>query len=174
MVAKAFVLPSLMESCYIFDITAFFMKQGGVIMKSLTIKEIKIGDAASLTKTITVNDVETFASTTGDMNPIHMDDEYAKKTIFKQRIAHGMLVGSLFSPIFGVELPGLGSIYTKQSLKFVRPVNFGDTIIATVTVKEIIPDRNRVVFECIAKNQNEETVVTGEAEIMPPLVRQDI
>ncbi len=138
-------------------------------MKSLTINEIQIGTEATFVKTITEKDVEAFASITEDKNPAHMDEEYAKKSIFKRRIAHGMLVGSLFSTIFGVKLPGLGSIYTKQSLKFTKPVYFGDTITAKVSVKEKNIERNRVTFDCVAFNQNDEVVVVGEAEIMPPI-----
>jgi len=162
----------MMESCYILLYNGFFYETESDILNSLTIKEIKIGDKASLTKIITEKDVDAFAKVTGDNNPMHMDEEYAAKTMFKQRIAHGMLVGSLFSPLFGVELPGLGSIYIKQSLKFTKPVYFGDAITATIAVKEINLERNRVIFDCVAKNQKEETVIIGEAEIMPPLVRQ--
>ncbi len=138
-------------------------------MKSLTINEIEIGAEAIFVKKITQKEVEAFASITEDKNPAHMDEEYASKSIFKHRIAHGMLVGSLFSTIFGVILPGLGSIYTKQSLKFTKPVYFGDTITAKVSVKEKNMERNRVTFDCVAFNQNEEVVVIGEAEIMPPV-----
>ncbi|MBU1145393.1 MAG: MaoC family dehydratase [Firmicutes bacterium] len=137
-------------------------------MKGFTLEEIKVGQTETFTKTFTLEDVELFGKITGDLNPAHMDEEYAKNSIFKKRIVHGMFVGALFSTIFGVKLPGLGSIYTKQSLKFTKPVFFGDTINAKVTVKEIISERNRVVFECVATNQYEECVVLGEAEIMPP------
>lgn len=139
-------------------------------MKSVTMKDIMIGMEATFSKTFTQKDVEMFANVTEDQNPAHMNEEYANKTIFKTRIVHGMLVGSLFSTIFGVILPGLGSIYTKQSLKFVKPVYFGDTIQAKVIVKEKLEDRNRVVFDCIAYNQHNEPVIIGEAEIMPPKV----
>lgn len=138
-------------------------------MKSLTINEIQIGNEETFVKTISEQDVEAFASITEDKNPAHMDEEYARNSIFKHRIAHGMLVGSLFSTIFGVMLPGLGSIYTKQSLKFTKPVYFGDTITAKVIVKEKNLDRNRVTFDCVATNQKDEVVVIGEAEIMPPV-----
>jgi len=138
-------------------------------LKSLTINQIGLGDEATFIKMITRDDVESFAAITEDRNPAHMDEAYASKTFFKRRIAHGMLVGSLFSTIFGVMLPGLGSIYTKQSLKFTKPVYFGDTITAKVTVREKNLDRNRVTFDCVAVNQDGDTVVVGEAEIMPPV-----
>lgn len=137
-------------------------------MKSFTIEEIKIGDKAETKKCFNETDVLDFARISTDFNPAHVDKTYAEKTIFKKQIVHGMLVGSLFSSLFGVQLPGLGSIYTKQSLKFTKPVYFGDEITATVIVKELITDRNRVVFDCVARNQNNDIVIIGEAEIMPP------
>lgn len=137
-------------------------------MKSLSIKEIRVGDSAITSKQFLEQDVLEFAKISTDHNPAHVDKEYAEKTFFKKQIVHGMLVGSLFSSIFGVQLPGLGSIYTKQSLKFTKPVYFGDIITAQVTVKEMNEERNRVVFDCVAKNQNDDIVIIGEAEIMPP------
>jgi len=137
-------------------------------MNSFSIDELKLGDFSELKKVFNEKDVLTYAEVTTDKNPAHVDKDYASKTMFKKQIAHGMFVGSLFSAIFGVQMPGLGSIYIKQSLKFTKPVYFGDEITAKVTVKEIKYDRNRVVFDCIAVNQREETVIIGEAEIMPP------
>lgn len=137
-------------------------------MNSFSIEELKIGDSSFVKKVFNEEDVLAFAELTTDRNPAHVDEQYASKTIFKKQIAHGMFVGSLFSVIFGVQMPGLGSIYIKQSFKFTKPVYFGDEITATATVKEIITDRNRVVFDCVAKNQNGDTVILGEAEIMPP------
>jgi len=137
-------------------------------MNSLTIDEIKIGDNSEMTKIFSETDVMSFAKVSDDFNPAHVDKEYASQSMFKKQIVHGMLVGSLFSAIFGVKLPGLGSIYTKQSLKFTKPVYFGDAITAKVIVKELNYERNRVVFDCLATNQNGETVIIGEAEIMPP------
>ncbi|MCF7924059.1 MAG: MaoC family dehydratase [Candidatus Izimaplasma sp.] len=137
-------------------------------MNSFTIDDIKIGDSASTKKVFIEKDVLAFANISTDKNPAHVDKEYPKKTMFKKQIVHGMLVGSLFSAIFGVQLPGLGSIYTKQSLKFIKPVYFGDEIQAKVTVKELNHEKNRVKFECVAFNQKNETVIVGEAEIMPP------
>ena len=137
-------------------------------MNSFSIDELKLGDFSELKKVFNEKDVLTYAEVTTDKNPAHVDKDYASKTMFKKQIAHGMFVGSLFSAIVGVQMPGLGSIYIKQSLKFTKPVYFGDEITAKVTVKEIKYDRNRVVFDCIAVNQREETVIIGEAEIMPP------
>jgi acyl dehydratase len=133
-----------------------------------TIDQIKVNEEASWKKTITQSDVEKFGEIIEDYNPAHYDETYAASTVFKKRISHGMLVGSLFSKLFGLTLPGKGTIYVKQSLKFTKPVYFKDVITATVCVKEIIKDRNRVTFECVATNQNGEIVVVGEAEVMPP------
>ncbi|MFO7968903.1 MAG: MaoC family dehydratase [Bacillota bacterium] len=137
-------------------------------MESFTINDIKVGDSASTKKVFIEKDVLAFAKISTDFNPAHVDKEYPKKTIFKKQIVHGMLVGSLFSAIFGVQLPGLGSIYTKQSLKFIKPVYFGDEIEAKIIAKTINLERNRITFDCIAINQKGETVIIGEAEIMPP------
>ena len=137
-------------------------------MNSLTIQDLKIGDSSEIKKVFTEPEVLAFADITTDHNPAHVDKDYASKTMFKKQIAHGMYVGSLFSAIFGVQMPGLGSIYIKQSLKFTKPVYFGDEITAKVTVKELKVERNRVVFDCLAINQNGDTVIIGEAEIMPP------
>jgi len=137
-------------------------------LNSYPIDKLSIMQEAIHSKTITLADIEKFADIIGDHNPAHMDADYAAKTLFGSRIAHGMLIGSLFSTIFGVILPGLGSIYTKQSLKFTKPVYPGDTITAKVIVKEINTERNRVIFDCQATNQRNETVIIGEAEIMPP------
>jgi acyl dehydratase len=137
-------------------------------MNSLSINELKIGDSSEVKKVFSEKEVLTFADVTTDHNPAHVDKEYASKSMFKKQIVHGMFVGSLFSAIFGVDMPGLGSIYIKQSLKFTKPVYFGDEITAKATVKELKTDRNRVVFDCVATNQNGDTVIIGEAVIMPP------
>ncbi len=134
-----------------------------------TINEIKIGDVAFQIKEIKVQDVETFGMITNDMNPAHFDEEYAATTMFKKRISHGMFVGSLFSKVFGMDLPGKGSIYVSQNLRFRRPVYFGDIIKAEVTVREINNERNRVYFDCVAYNQDNEKVIIGDAEVMPPV-----
>lgn len=136
-------------------------------MKGKTVHEMKIGDSASFSKTITDFDVKMFAGITGDFNPVHIDKEFAKNTPFKDRIAHGMLVASLFSTVFGTQLPGEGAIYTGQELKFTKPVYLEDTITATVTVTELDVEKNRVVLETIATNQNGEVVIKGFAKLMP-------
>jgi len=136
--------------------------------KGKTIGELRLGESASSTKTIIDADIVAFADVSEDHNPLHLDEAFAKTTMFGGRIVHGMLVGSLFSSILGTQLPGNGSIYLAQELKFVKPVHLNDTITATVTIIEIIPDRNRIKLETTARNQNDELVVTGIATIMPP------
>ena len=137
-------------------------------MAKFTIDEIHIGDTRSQDMIITEDHVETFGRITNDLNPMHFDDEYAASTMFGKRIAHGMYVGSLFSKLFGMDLPGEGAIYVSQSLRFKRPVYFGDTITATIKVTEMNTEKNRVYFECVATNQEGKVVITGDAELMPP------
>jgi len=136
-------------------------------MKGKTVHEMKIGDSASFSKTITDFDVKMFAGITGDFNPVHIDKEFAKNTLFKDRIAHGMLIASLFSTVLGTQLPGEGAIYAGQELKFTKPVYLEDTITATVTVTELDVEKNRVVLETIATNQNGDVVIKGFAKLMP-------
>lgn len=136
-------------------------------MRGKTVLEMKVGDSASFSKTITDFDVKMFAGITGDFNPVHIDKEFAKDTPFKDRIAHGMLVASLFSTVLGTQLPGEGAIYTGQELKFTKPVYLEDTITATVTVTELDVEKNRVVLETIATNQNGDVVIKGFAKLMP-------
>jgi 3-hydroxybutyryl-CoA dehydratase len=137
-------------------------------MKGRTITQLQAGDRAEFTKTVTAHDVLLFAGVSGDHNPVHLDETYAQSTMFKTRIAHGMLVGSLFSTVLGTQLPGEGTIYLGQDLKFLRPVYLDDVITAVVTVSEVIPEKNRVRLETSAVNQHGETVVTGSALVMPP------
>jgi 3-hydroxybutyryl-CoA dehydratase len=102
------------------------------------------------------------------INPAHICEEYAKDTMFKHRIAHGMLGAGLISAVLGTRIPGPGSIYISQNLKFTAPVNFGDTVTATARVKSKDEERNRVVMETVCKTQDGKTVITGEAVLMPP------
>jgi 3-hydroxybutyryl-CoA dehydratase len=137
-------------------------------MKGYTINELTVGQKASFSKTITEGDVYLFAGVTGDINPAHLNEEYAKTTLFKGRIAHGMLSAGLISAVLGVHLPGPGTIYMKQDLKFKAPVRFGDTITAEAVVKEIIADKGRVIITTTCTNQEGTVVTEGEALVMPP------
>ena len=137
-------------------------------MNKIPYASLHVGDTAQKTRQYTEEDVIAFAKVSGDANPVHLDEVYAATTPFKTRIVHGMLVLSLFSTIFGNEIPGLGTIYVNQTVKFTKPVYFNDFITATVTLKEMIPDRGRVVFDCVATNQRNEVVLVGEAILIPP------
>ncbi len=134
-----------------------------------TIDEMHIGDSAEFTKTVTETDVYLYAGVTGDLNPAHINETFAKGTIFKGRIVHGMLSAGLISAVFGVSLPGAGTIYVSQSLEFKRPVRISDTITARVEVIEKFTERNRVKFRTTCVNQDGKIVVDGEAIVMPPL-----
>jgi 3-hydroxybutyryl-CoA dehydratase len=137
-------------------------------MKGYTIGELKVGQTASFTKTVTETDVYLFAGVTGDINPAHVNEEYAKGTMFKTRIAHGMLGAGFISAVLGMQLPGPGTIYMKQDLAFKAPVKIGDTVTAEASVKEIIAEKNRVILTTIAKKQDGTVVIEGEAMVMPP------
>ena len=137
-------------------------------MKGLTIKELKIGDKASFQKTITETDVYLYAGITGDLNPAHINQVEAEKTMFQGRIAHGMLTAGLVSAVLGMQLPGPGSIYLGQELKFMAPVKIGDTIKAEVEVIEKFEEKNRIKLSTICTNQNGIEVLIGVATIMPP------
>lgn len=125
-----------------------------------------VGEKATYSKTITEQDVLTFADVTGDNNPVHTNKDYAANSIFKKQIAHGGLVSALFSTVLGTKLPGEGTIYLEQDSRFVRPVYFGDTITAEVEVSEIITEKNRLVLKTTAYNQKHEPVVVGHALVM--------
>jgi 3-hydroxybutyryl-CoA dehydratase len=133
-----------------------------------TIDTLKVGDSAQITNTITEAVIHDFAKATGDFNPIHLDQTYAEKTQFKGRIAHGALSIGYISSVLANLLPGPGSIYLFQEVKFLAPVRIGDVIAARVEVVELIPEKNRVKFKTTCVNQNGEVVVDGTAWIMPP------
>lgn len=134
----------------------------------MTIHEMKIGDQASVTKTVTETDVYLFAGITGDLNPAHIDEVSAGQSRFGGRIAHGILGAGFISAVLGMKLPGPGTIYLGQELKFTRPVYIGDTITATCTVNEIKAEKNIVKLETVCTNQSGEVVITGMATAMPP------
>lgn len=138
-------------------------------MKGLSMKEIEVGQNASYTKTITETDVYLYAGISGDANPVHLNEVYAKGSRFKTRIVHGMLSAGLISTVLGMYLPGPGSIYAKQEIKFLAPVYFNDTLTATCTVKEKIEDKNRVVLDCKVTNQDGTDIIAGEAVIIIPV-----
>ena len=130
-------------------------------------EDLAVGQSATLGKTITEADILLFAGVSGDTNPAHMDEEYASQTMFKGRIAHGMLSGAVISALFGTRFPGPGCIYVSQTLRFKAPVRIGDTLRARVEVKELIPEKKMAVFVTTA-TVGAKTVVDGEATLMVP------
>lgn len=127
---------------------------------------IKIGDKFSTSKKITDAVVRAFAELSGDFNPIHLDEEFAAKTQFKQRIAHGMITGALISAVLGNEFKEKKIVYLSQTMKFIAPVFIDDTVTATATIVDIRQDKPIITTETVCTNQNGEKVVTGEGKIM--------
>ena len=137
-------------------------------MKALTIDQLTVGQSASFSKTISEHDIYEFAGITGDLNPAHINEEYARNTHFRGRIAHGILSAGLISAAIAMQLPGPGSIHLGQTLKFTAPVRIGDTITATVTITELNTGKNRVKLHTVCTNQEGAVVIDGEASVMPP------
>jgi 3-hydroxybutyryl-CoA dehydratase len=137
------------------------------------IDELSVGQVAELAKTVTESDIVLFAGVTGDFNPVHIDAEAAKKSVFGERIAHGMLSAGFISAVLGMRLPGPGSIYLSQTLRFTKPVRIGDTVTARVEVVEVIAAKRRVRLATTCRNQNDEVVVEGEAVVMMEKREQD-
>jgi 3-hydroxybutyryl-CoA dehydratase len=142
-------------------------------LRGIQIEDIKIGMEASYSQTITDADVKIFSGISGDKNPLHMDDEYAQNSQFKKRIAHGLLSASFFSALFGTQIPGEGCVYVSQSLKFLRPVYLGDTVLAKVKVSKINLESRRIFFKTSCE-VNKKIVTIGEAEIYQPPVEGGI
>lgn len=132
------------------------------------IGELEIGQKEFVQKTISETDIYLYAGITGDLNPAHINEEYAKNTFFKGRIAHGMLTAGLISAVVGMRLPGPGAIYLAQELKFTAPVRIGDTIKAEGEVIELIPEKNIAVIKTTCTNQDGTVVLTGTATVKPP------
>jgi 3-hydroxybutyryl-CoA dehydratase len=130
--------------------------------------ELQIGEEASFTKTITETDVYLFAGISGDFNPMHVNEEFAKMTPFKTRIAHGALSQSLIAPVLGTKLPGLGTVAVEISCRFKAPTFFGDTITAKAKVSEKMEKKRWVRMALTWTNQRGETIADGEAVVIPP------
>lgn len=137
-------------------------------LENRTFDEINIGDSDSLTRTLTEKDIQVFAIMSGDINPAHVDQEYAQSEMFHEIIGHGMWLGALISTVLGTQLPGPGTIYVGQTIRFKKPVAIGDAITVTVTAAEKKPEKKRVIFECVCKNQKDVVVVEGQAEVVAP------
>lgn len=136
-------------------------------MSNYTIEDLEVGMSASMAKTVTEADIVMFAGVTGDFNPAHIDAEYAAASMFKERIAHGMLSAGFISATLAMQLPGPGSIYLGQELKFKAPVLIGDTVRTTVTITSINEKRKIVVLETICSVAGK-SVIVGEATMMKP------
>lgn len=142
------------------------LDENSLNMRGYSMEELYLGLKHSISKTITESDLHAFAGITGDLNPVHMNAEYAKTTRFGERIAHGMLTASFFSTIVGMGVPGADAIYLSQNLEFLLPVKIGDTITATGEVTKIIPEKKIAHIQMTAINQNDEIVVEGEGKVM--------
>ncbi|NNG06080.1 MAG: MaoC family dehydratase [Inquilinus sp.] len=131
------------------------------------LEDLAVGMSASFAKTLTDADIILFSGVSGDTNPVHLNEEYARETLFKGRISHGMLSAGFISAVLGTKLPGPGAIYISQSLRFTAPVRAGDTVTARCTVTEIVPEKRRAVLktECLVGGK---VVIDGEATVMVP------
>jgi len=130
-------------------------------------EDLEVGMEATFAKTVSEADIHAFANVTGDKNPVHLDADYAARTIFKTPIAHGMLTAGYISAVFGMELPGPGAIYVSQTLNFRGPVRAGDRVLARVRVMELYPAKRRARFECVCTVEGK-PVLEGEAVLMVP------
>ena len=137
-------------------------------LTNYTYDEITIGQTASYSKLIEERDIQLFAAVSGDINPVHLDADFAAGTAFGERIAHGMLTGAVISAAIALELPGPGTIYLGQSLRFRLPVKIGDEITIQLEVTDKRDDKRFVTLDCKAVNQNGKVVATGTAEVMAP------
>ncbi len=130
-------------------------------------EDLEVGQEASMSRTVSEADIVAYAALSGDYNPVHLDREYAAKTIFKERIAHGILAAGYISALFGMKLPGPGSIYISQTLSFRAPVKIGDKVESRVKLVELIADKKRARFDCVCTVDGK-PVLTGEAVLMVP------
>ena len=137
-------------------------------MANIPYDELEIGTSASLSKTLTEKDLVMFAAVSGDVNPVHLDEAFAKETMFEGRIGHGMWTGSVISATLATVIPGPGTIYLGQSIQFKRPVKLNDEITATLTVTEKKDKNKRVTLDCKVVNQEGTVVATGEATVIAP------
>ena len=133
----------------------------------LFLEDLEPGMSRSMQRVVTEADIEAFGALSGDRNPIHFDEDYAAGTRFAGRIAHGLLSGAFISTVIGMQLPGRGAIYLEQTLKFLAPVRPGDELSVTVTVTDVIPERKRVILDCVCQ-VGEVDVVRGEAKVRVP------
>ncbi len=136
-------------------------------LHGLYLEDLKVGMTAVYAKTITDADIVLFAGISGDINPVHLNHEFASETMFEGRIAHGMLSASFISTVIGTKLPGPGAIYLSQTLKFKAPVRAGDTVQARTTITELVPDKRRVAMRTVC-SVGDKVVIEGDALVMVP------
>ena len=144
------------------------MSPDDAIIENRTFDEINIGDSACLSRQLSREDIEQFAAVSGDVNPAHVDPEFASSDAFHQVIAHGMWGGALISTVLGTELPGPGAIYLDQTLRFLRPITVGETVTITVTAREKFAEHNRISFSCTVVNENGDMAIDGTALVIAP------
>ncbi len=137
-------------------------------IENRTYDEIKVGDSATITRTLKPQDIQLFAIMSGDVNPAHVDPEYAKSSMFREVIAHGMWGGALISTVLGTQFPGPGTIYIDQTLHFSRPVGLGDVISVTLTATRKFDHNHHIIFDCLCTNQDGQKVIAGTAEVLAP------
>jgi 3-hydroxybutyryl-CoA dehydratase len=131
------------------------------------VEDLSLGQSATFTKTVTDTDIVKFAEVSGDNNPVHLDEAFAAKSMFKTRIAHGMLSAGFISAVLGTKLPGHGAIYLAQTLRFKAPVRIGDTVVTTCTITGLVPEKKRAVLQTQCKI-GDTVVIDGEATMMVP------
>ncbi|MBF0392105.1 MAG: MaoC family dehydratase [Alphaproteobacteria bacterium] len=139
----------------------------GDSLNGMYFEDLSVGMSAIYGRTVTEADILMFAGVSGDFNPVHVNEEFAKPTMFKGRIAHGMLSAAYISTVFGTKLPGPGCIYISQNLRFKAPVRIGDTVVARVEITELIPEKKRATFKTVC-TVGETVVLDGEASLMVP------
>ncbi len=136
-------------------------------LKPRTRETLRVGDSGTFSKTISEQDVFSFAHISGDYNPLHIDEEYARRSVFEHRVAHGILTAGIISTVLGSEIPGVGTIFVELHIRFLKPVYFGDTVSAIATVTEIVnPKRVRLMVAC--QNGAGQDVAIGHAVVVPP------
>jgi phosphate acetyltransferase len=139
-----------------------------IYIQNRTYDEIQVGDSATITRTLKPQDIQLFAIMSGDVNPAHVDPEYAKSSMFREVIAHGMWGGALISTVLGTQFPGPGTIYIDQTLHFSRPVGLGDVITVTLTATRKFDHNHHIIFDCVCTNQDGQRVIGGTAEVLAP------
>ena len=137
------------------------------IIENITYDELQEGDSATYVRTLTENELILFAAVSGDVNPFHLDSEFAAESMFQGRVAHGMWTGSLIAAALSTVMPGPGTIHLEQSLTFKRPVKLDDTLTVNLTLTSKMP-KHKVTFSCDVRNQNDEQVVSGDARVIAP------